>query len=195
MDTEKRFGIKKNQAIGLFIQMLFTTILLIVGIYLLTFVISNKLGGWMIASYILIIISVISIMIYGIIGFKKGDIAYQLAIVPFLGAILINVMLPNRSAFQIALLTILFALTFAFLIKQSDQKFTYLMAGMMVVVSCVFSIYSSITANTQFLGEISENWPTYMAMYLSIFIPVIMSTTFLITYNVRQTKKTKMINK
>lgn len=55
----------------------------------------------------------------------------------------------------------------------------------MVAVSLVFSIYSAITANVSFLGEVSQNRSRYLAMYLSIFVPVIMSGTFALTYSVR----------
>jgi len=157
-------------------------------VYLLVFVASNNLGGWMIASYILITLSVLAIMGYGIIGYKKGDMAYLLAVVPFLGAVFVNILLPQRNAFQIATLTLLFTLSFAFLLKQKDRKFTYIIGISMLVVSLTFSIYSAITANISFLGEVSDNWPTYAAMYLSIFVPTIMSTTILLTYNVRVTK-------
>lgn len=58
----------------------------------------------------------------------------------------------------------------------------------MVVVSLTFSIYSAITARLDFLGEMSAKWYTYLAMYLSIFIPTIMSGTLALTYNVRLTK-------
>ena len=67
MDTEKRFGLKKSKAILLFIQMFLIVFLLIISIYLLIFVISNKLGGWMISSYIFITLINIAT--------KKGTIA------------------------------------------------------------------------------------------------------------------------
>lgn len=188
MDTEKRLGISKPKAIMLFVQMILTVVLLVISVYLLVFVASNNLGGWMIASYILIILSVLAIMGYGIIGYKKGDMAYLLAVVPFLGAVFVNILLPQRNAFQIAMLTLLFTLSFAFLLKQKDRKFTYIIGISMLAVSLTFSIYSAITANISFLGEVSDNWPTYVAMYLSIFVPTIMSTTILLTYNVRVTK-------
>ena len=188
MDTEKRLGISKPKAIMLFAQMILTMVLLVISVYLLVFVASNNLGGWMIASYILIILSVLAIMGYGIIGYKKGDMAYLLAVVPFLGAVFVNILLPQRNTFQIAMLTLLFTLSFAFLLKQKDRKFTYIIGISMLAVSLTFSIYSAITANISFLGEVSDNWPTYVAMYLSIFVPTIMSTTILLTYNVRVTK-------
>ena len=189
MDTEKRFGLKKSKAIMLFVQMIFIIFLLVVSIYLLVFVITNNLGGWMITSYIFIALSVLAIIAYSVVGYKLGDVIYQLSVLPFLAAVFVNVLLPNRETLQIALLTILFALTFASLLRQKDKRFTFVILVLMVVVSLVFSIYSSIKANPHFLGEISENWPTYVAMYASIFVPVVMSVTFALTYNVRVTKE------
>ena len=188
MDTERKLGIKKPKAMMLFVQMILTVVLLVVSVYLLVFVISNNLGGWMISSYILITISVLAIICYGIIGYKKGNLAYYLAIAPFLAAVFVNVLLPQRNAFQIALLTILFALGFGFLCKQKDKKFSYIVAFSMVAISLTFSIYSAITAKTDFIGSVADNWPTYLAMYLSIFVPTIMSTTILVTYDVNLTR-------
>lgn len=188
MDTVKRFGIKKSKAILLFVQMLLTLFLLVVSIYLLVFSISNNLGGWMISSYVLITVSVIAAICYSIVGFKKGYGVFRLSILPFLAAVLVNVLLPNRETFQIALLTILFAPTFAFLLRPNDWKFTSVIGLLMLVVSLTFSIYSAIKADVSFLGEVSKNWPTYVAMYASIFIPTVMSTMFGLVYNVRSEK-------
>lgn len=189
MDTIEKIGIVKSKAIMLFVQMLLTIILLATSIYLLVFVSINNLGGWMVASYIFITLSVISIIVYAIVGYKKGKVAYLLAIAPFLGAIFVNILLPQRNTFQVALLTILFALVSVFLVKQKDRTFSYCVTYLMVIVSLIFSIYSAITAKLDFLGQMSANWYTYLAMYLSIFIPSIMSGTFALTYNVRVTKK------
>lgn len=189
MDTVKRLGIKKPKAILLLLQMILVLFLLGISIYLLVFVISNNLGGWMIASYIQIILSVLAVICYGILGFRKGDMVFRLSILPFMGAVFVNVMLPNREPFQIGLLAILFALTFAFLLRQNDTKFTLIIGAAMVAVALTFSIYSSIKANVSFLGEVSANWPAYMAMYSSIFVPTVMSVTFLLCYSVRHDRK------
>lgn len=185
MDTEKKYNLKKSKAILLFVQMILTIFLFVASIYLLFFVIKNKLGGWMITSYIFITISIIAIIIYSVYGYKKTDAVYQVAILPFLLAIFVNIMLPNRETFQVGLLSLLLAFTFAFLLRQKDYKFTNIISIIMILIALVFSIYSAINANTQFLGDIKDNWPTYLAMYLSIFIPTIMSSTFALTYNVR----------
>ncbi len=134
-------------------------------------------------------LTIISIIFYSVYGYKKGELIYQISAMPFLVAVFINVLLPTRAPFQIALLTLLFAAGVAFLLRQKDYKFTYAISICMVIISLTFSIYSSITANTQFLGDISSNWPTCLAMYLSIFIPTIMSGTMALTYNVRNSYK------
>lgn len=188
MDTEKRFGIKKPKAILLFWQMILTLVLFVAAVYLLIFAISNSLGGWMIATYVFVILSIMAILVYGAYGYRKGDVAYQLAAVPFLLAVFINVLLPGRETLQVALLCLLFALTFGFLLRQKDRRFTNGIAIAMVAVSLTFSIYSSVKADTGFLGELSTNWPTYVAMYLSIFIPTVTSGTLALTYNVRSTR-------
>ena len=188
MDTLKKYGLTKAKAILLFLQMFLIIIQLLIAVYLLVFSIEYNLSEWMISSYIFIMISVISIIIYAVIGFKKGEIAYLLAIAPFLIAIFINILIPNRDTFQISMLVLLFALTLVFLFKQDDFHINSLVSIAMVVVALSFSIYSSINANVNFLKDLSAKWSTYVAMYLSIFIPVIMSATLALTYNVRKTR-------
>lgn len=188
MDTIKKYGIRKDKAILLFFQMLLTVVITVISIYLLIFIIINNLGPWMISSYIFINLSSLAIICYGIIGYKKGEIAYLLAIIPFIIAIFINILLPQRNTFQIATLSLLFASTILFLFKQKDERFNLIVSILMVVISLTFSIYSSITARLDFLGEMDASWFTYLAMYLSIFIPTIMSGTFALTYNVRRNR-------
>ena len=64
MNTVEKLNIKKPKAILLFVQMLLTIYLALISIYLLYFVIAYKLGGQMITSYIFIMISVLSIILY-----------------------------------------------------------------------------------------------------------------------------------
>ena len=188
MNTKEKFGLEKPKAIMLFIQMLLIILLFITSIYLLVFVIINKLGGWMIASYIFITLSIISIMLYSIFGYKKDDLYYKLAVIPFLIAVLINIILPGRNAFQIAALAVLLAFLFGYLLKLDDDNYSFSLSILIIVVSLLFSVYSAINANTQFLGEINAAWTTYFAMYASIFIPTIMCSTFALITNVKKTK-------
>ncbi len=173
----------------LLMQMLLVILQLIISIYLLVFVISYKLGGWMIASYIFITLSVIAIILYSIIGYKKEAMSYKLAIVPFMMAVFVNILLPNRVVFQVAILTILFALLLVFIVKLDDNKFARMISLLLVVIALSFSVYSAITADTQFLGAIDAKWPTYVAMYLSIFIPTVMTGTIALTYKLRKERE------
>ena len=78
MDTEKVLGLKKSKAILLFIQMILTVFLFAASVYLLIFVISNKLNGIMIASYVFIVLSILAIIIYSIYAGKKQESGYAL---------------------------------------------------------------------------------------------------------------------
>lgn len=188
MDTEKRFGLKKPTAIMLFVQMIVIIVATISAIYLMIFIISNKLGGWMITSSIFILLSMLMMIFYSVYGYKKGELFYKLAILPFLGAVFVNVLLPGRNSMQIALLTLLFALMFSFLLNQKDDKLKENILTLMVLLSLAFSIYSAINADVSFLGDVSKNWPTYVAMYLSIFTPVICNFTYALIFYVKKQK-------
>ena len=190
MGIREKLGIKTSQLVLLAVQIVLTVLLLVVAVYLLIFVSVNQLGGWMIASYIQITISVLALVLYFIVGHRKGKVAYYLAILPFLGAIFVNILLPQRSAFQIGVLAILFGLVVAFLLRQEDKRFTFVVCLAMVAVALTFSIYSAITANVSFLGDIGAHWFTYLAMYASIFVPTVMTVTLALIYNVKVTRGT-----
>lgn len=190
MGIREKLGIKTPQLVLLAIQIVLTVLLLVVAVYLLVFVSANQLGGWMIASYIQITISVLALILYFLVGHRKGKAAYYLAILPFLGAIFVNILLPQRSAFQIGVLTVLFGLVVAFLLRQEDKRFTFVVSLAMVAVALTFSIYSAVTANVSFLGDIGAHWFTYLAMYASIFVPTVMTVTLALIYNVKVTRGT-----
>ncbi len=189
MGIKKKLGINTPKAVLLAVQIILTLFLLAVSIYLLVFVSINNLGGWMIASYVQITISALALLMYFAIGHRKGKMAYYLAILPFLGAVFVNILLPQRNTFQIAILTVLYGLVIAFMIRQENIRFTFWMSLLMVAVSLTFSIYSAITANVSFLGDIGSHWFTYMAMYVSIFVPTVMSFTLALIYNIKATRE------
>ena len=178
-------NLSKGTIAMLAVQFVLTIALLVLMVYLLDFVISHQLGGWMIASYVFIILSVVAIIIYGIYAYRRGDIGYRCTLLPFLGATLINAIMPGRAPIQIALLLVLFALTFTLIIDEKNEKESFVLLSAMVLVSVTFSIYSSVTANTQFLGDVASNWATYLAMYFSISLPTITSVTYLVAYKAK----------
>ena len=186
MDTVEKFGLKKGDAVLLFVQMLLISIGFLASGYQLIFSIIQRLQWMSILSTIFVLLSFVALAVYGVIGYKKGDLAYSLSILPFLAAILINTVLPGRSAPQIGLLAVLLMLSFAFLLRQEDTLFTRIMTYSMIAVSLCFSIFSAITANTEFLGPVDgSNVVTYIAMYYSIFTPVLISGTYALTYHIK----------
>ncbi len=188
MNTKEKFGLEKSKAILLFIQMILSIIILITSIYLLVFTIVNKLSGWMITSYIFITISIVAVILYALFEYNKGDFYYRLSVAPFLVAVLVNIILPGRDAFQVAVLAVLLAIVFGYLLVLNNEVYNIPLTLLMVFIALLFSVYSAITANTQFLGEINANFATYLAMYLSIFIPTIMCGTFALISNVKRTR-------
>ena len=188
MGLVEKLGIKIPKIVFLGIQIALTFLLLVVSIYLLMFVIVNNLGGWMIASYVQITISTLAFLLYFAIGYRKGEVAYYLAILPFAGAVFVNVLLPQRSTFQIATLCLLFASVIAFLLRQKDRRFTFIICLVMVSTAATFSIYSAINADLSFLGNITNKWFSYFSMYLSIFVPLVMSVTLALIYNIKVTR-------
>lgn len=186
MDTVEKFGLKKGDAVLLFVQMLLISIGFLASGYQLIFSIIQRLQWMSILSTIFVLLSFVALAVYGVIGYKKGDLAYSLSILPFLAAILVNTVLPGRSAPQIGLLAVLLMLSFAFLLRQEDTLFTRIMTYSMIAVSLCFSIFSAITANTEFLGPVDgSNVVTYIAMYYSIFTPVLISGTYALTYHIK----------
>ena len=186
MDTVEKFGLKKGDAVLLFVQMLLISIGFLASGYQLIFSIIQRLQWMSILSTIFVLLSFVALAVYGVIGYKKGDLAYSLSILPFLAAILVNTVLPGRSAPQIGLLAVLLMLSFAFLLRQEDTLFTRIMTYSMIAVSLCFSIFSAITANTEFLGPVDgSNAVTYIAMYYSIFTPVLISGTYALTYHIK----------
>ena len=169
----------------LFVQMILIVILIVSSTYLLIFSIQNHLGGWMITSYAFILLSVVSLGIYGVIGYRYSEQYYILSIVPFMFATFVNILIPTRGIFQETLLILLLMCLLVFTLKQKEVAVLNIVGIGMVAIALIFSIYSSLTANTQFLGDVSTNWPTYAAMYLSIFTPTIVSFTYLVSYNAR----------
>ena len=188
MNTKEKFGLEKSKAILLFIQMILSIIVLITSIYLLVFTIVNKLSGWMIASYIFITVSIVAVILYALFGYNKGDFYYRLSVSPFLVAVLVNIILPGRDAFQVAVLAVLLAIVFGYLLMLNNEVYNIPLTLLMVFIALLFSVYSAFTANTQFLGEINASFATYLAMYLSIFIPTIMCGTFALISNVKRTR-------
>ena len=184
MDTEKTYGLKKSHAILLFIQMMLIIIGLNIQVCVLVLGIMFNLSIYMLISCIAMIIAHAGILVYGLTGYKKGQPFYFVTVGLFLLAIAVNIVIPFRDVSQRILLTILFGLMCVFPFKEKDYKFTNYLLAIASMFALAFSIYSSITANPNNMGEVPNMFPV-VVMYLSIFAPVILVGLFAVAYNAR----------
>jgi hypothetical protein len=189
MDTKAKFGLSKRNAIFLFVQMIFTILGFAAQIGIMIFLIANGLDTFMLISSISILLAFVAIFAYGIYGYKKSNAFYYCAIAFFLFAILMNNILPFRDTFQKILLTMLFGAFAAFILAQKNFKLSLIVVCVASLLSLVFSIYSSVTANVNSLGPIEQNVLPAIMMYVSIWTPVIISLVFAATTLARQEKK------
>lgn len=180
---------KTRTKVLLTIQMVLVLIGLFTQVGLFVFAIINNLNVLMIISYGVLVAAHIGAVIYGIIGYKKGPSRYIIIISLFLLAILLNIILPFRDIPQRVLLVLLFGLMAVFMFKQSDYKFTNYLLLIASVVALVFSIYSSITANPNAIGNVSLKELATVLMYLSIFAPVVFVGFFGVSYNAKNERK------
>ena len=189
MDTKAKFGLSKRNAIFLFVQMIFTILGFAAQMGIMIFLIANGLDTFMLISSISILLAFVAIFVYGIYGYKKNNAFYYAAIGFFLFAILMNNILPFRDTFQKILLTMLFGAFAAFILAQKNFKLSLIVVCIASLLSLVFSIYSSVTANVNSLGPIEQNVLPAIMMYVSIWTPVIISLVFAATTLAREEKK------
>jgi len=189
MDTKAKFGLSKRNAIFLFVQMIFTILGFAAQMGIMIFLIANGLDTFMLISSISILLAFVAIFAYGIFGYKKSNAFYYAAIGFFLFAILMNNILPFRDTFQKILLTMLFGAFAAFILAQKNFKLSLIVVCIASLLSLVFSIYSSVTANVNSLGPIEQNVLPAIMMYVSIWTPVIISLVFAATTLAREEKK------
>ena len=122
MDTVKKFGLEKNKAVLLFVQMILVCIGLLAQIGLLVYVCIYDPEWNMIASSICMILTYIAISVYATVGYKKDKIFYLCAIGLFLLAILFNMTVTFRDSVQKIFLTLLFGSLTAFAFKLDNFK-------------------------------------------------------------------------
>ncbi|MGI6265330.1 MAG: hypothetical protein ACOYJY_07735 [Acutalibacteraceae bacterium] len=188
MDTKARFGLPKGKAIALLIQFILTVLATVGTGYVLWFSIAYQTGVLFIASYSIVLLSYIAVIFYASYGYKKDDSYYLGAVYAFCAAILLNVLLPFRTTYQLVTLTVLFGLYIAFAQRLKDTKAADWLLLCMGVVAVAFSVYSTITARTENLNDLKENLLSVSAMYVSIWTPVIMTVTLGLAYSVRKNK-------
>ena len=185
MDTQKRFGLSKPKAIALFFQMILIALASASTVFILWFSVTHHTGPLFIVSYAVVLISYLAIIFYASYGYRKDDSYFLGAIGAFCAAILLNVLLPFRTPFQLLTLTVLFGLYIAFACRHTERKTANALLFFMLAFAAAFSIYSTFTARTENLNELSSNALSVTAMYLSIWTPVIMTATVGLAHSVR----------
>ena len=188
MDTEEKYGLKKYHAILLFVQMILIIIGLNVQISVFVLSILFNLNIYILISCIAMIFAHVGVLTYGLIGYKKGQPFYFATIGLFLLAIVVNIVIPFRDITQRILLTLLFGMMCIFPFKEKDYKFTNILLAIASLIALAFSIYSSITANQNNMGEVPTIFPVII-MYLSIFAPLVLVGLFAVAYNARSYRK------
>ena len=188
MNTEEKYGLKKYHAILLFVQMILIIIGLNVQISVFVLSILFNLNIYILISCIAMIFAHAGVLIYGLIGYKKGQPFYFATIGLFLLAIVVNIVIPFRDIAQRILLTLLFGMMCVFPFKEKDYKFTNILLAIASLIALAFSIYSSITANPNNMGEVPTIFPVII-MYLSIFAPLVLVGLFAVAYNARTYRK------
>ena len=179
---------KKSIKVLLIIQMVLVLVGLLTQLGLFIFAIANNLNVLMIISYGVLLLAHVGAIVYGIIGYKRGPIRYILLISSFLLAIMLNIILPFRDIPQRIALVLLFGLMSVFMFKQDDYKFTNYLILIAILVALFFSIYSSITADPNALGDVKYKTLATILMYLSIFAPVMFVGFFGVSYNAKKSQ-------
>ena len=160
---------------------------IIVQAFVAFFAISNKLEPYIIVSSISMALAHIGVLFYGYLGYKKGKVPYFITLGLFLVAIVVNIIIPYRDIPQRILLTLLFGVMCMFPFKQDNYKFTNIIIFIAALLSLGYSIYSTIVANPNNLGEAAKVFPE-IVLYLSLYAPVILVGLFGAAYNARYEK-------
>ncbi len=187
MDTQERFGLSRGKGIALLVQMIL--ILLATGstVFILWFSAANGLGALFTCSYAVVLAAYVAVIFYAAYGYKKDDAYFLGALYAFCAAILLQILLPFRTTFQVAALVLLFGLTIAFAQRLHQKAADGLLLGMLGFAAA-FSVFSTFTARVDTLGDLAANGWSVSAMYLSIWTPVILTVTLGLAYSVRRAR-------
>ena len=186
MDTKSKFGIAKPKAIALFFQLILTLLATASTAFVWWFSIAYRAGALFIAAYTAVLLSYAAVIFYAAYGHKKDDRYFLGAVYAFCAAIQLNILLPFRTTYQLVTLTLLFGLYIAFAQWIKKKEIANWLLFCMGLSALAFSVYSTVTARTENLNDLAENFLSAAAMYVSIWTPVIMTVTLALAYSVRK---------
>ncbi|MBQ7660914.1 MAG: hypothetical protein IJS44_02530 [Clostridia bacterium] len=189
MNNNKKIGLSRPKTLSLLIQLIIVAAATACTVFVLWFSISHGAGALFTAAYSAILISYVAVIFYASYGYKKDYRYFLGAIYAFCLAIQLNILLPFRTTYQLVTLTLLFGVYIAFAQWLKHKKAAEILLLCMVLTALAFSIYSTVTARTENLAELSTNPLSVTAMYVSIWTPVIMTVTLALAYSVRRDRE------
>ena len=187
MDTQNRFGLPLPKALALFFQLIVVAAATSCTAFVLWFSVSHNAGALFTAAYTVVLLSYIAVIFYASYGYKKDDRYYLGAVYAFCLAVQLNILLPFRTTYQLVVLTLLFGVYIAFAQHLKNRKVSEVLLLCALLLALAFSVYSTVTARTENLGEFSDKILSVAAMYVSVWTPVIMTATLALAYSVRRT--------
>ncbi|MBQ7277465.1 MAG: hypothetical protein IJS58_09515 [Bacilli bacterium] len=177
----------KNQHKSLLIfQMCLISFGTIASIILLFFLIINKISGWMMIGSACVMIAYLGLTFYSIFGYKskKKKFIYLFALIFYIIAIFVNLLLPFRNTLQIALLAILLILISIYASEINNNLKNYIILIIGIIISLIFSIYSASISSVDSLGPLSNKIFAIIMMYVSVFAPVFLTSTFALIHSI-----------
>ncbi|MCR4898111.1 MAG: hypothetical protein K5892_02685 [Acholeplasmatales bacterium] len=150
--------------------------------FVLVYVLLNDISGKFLVSSLFMCLATIVIMIYSLLEFKLNRKYFIISISFFTVAIILNMFLPFRDAFQIVLLSILLIFVLLFSIFCDDYKLSMIFIICALVAAFTFSFYSLIDASTNNLNNVNLLFLSDFAMNSSIFSPTMITVVYFIVY-------------
>ena len=150
------------------------------------FSVAYDAGPLFITAYAVVLLSYAAAVFYASYGYKRGEAYYLGAVYAFCGAILLNLLLPFRTTYQLVTLAVLLALYAAFAQRLANRRAANWLLLCMLLFAAAFSVYSTATARTENLNDLAGHFFSVAAMYISIWTPVIMTVTLGLAYILRK---------
>ena len=190
MDFYEKFGIEKDKAVFLFIDMVLVILGFFASLFIFAFVIIHKYTAWTIATNAALVICYTAVVFYASGGYKhEGNKYFMGAIGAFSFYSLINLTMRFRTAWDLMILAVVFGLSLVFMFVLDKPKTARIVSFVLLGASFGLSIYGTITAITNDLGTAFEDSVfAAITLFYSIWAPVIVSSLLVICYDIKISK-------
>ena len=192
MDFYEKFGVKKDKAIFMLIDMVLVLLGFFASIFVTAFVIINKYTAWTIVTNIALVLCYTGIIYYVSSGYKYNLNKYYIgAVASFSFFSLVSLTMRFREAWDLMMLAVIFGLSLVVIFTLDKPKLARIMLFLILGMSFVLSIYQTIDAIVDMveLGEaINGSVLAKITIFYSIWAPVIMSSVLLLCFDIKQDK-------